>query len=292
MLSGTEDEAGTTESESRSEAELDDKKSQSRTEDEAEKSSQKARSFSLAAVKKALSETDAFISTNTQGVHTLDAELLGQYFALTPAELAEQLDGIGLLKKNYSSSTLEEYERIGDKTVIVVRVKKGKLPLGGASSKPKTDIERDAPTPKKAAKKPTQKAASKTKTEKASGASKGNKLPESSTDNGLVLFAHRSKPGTLGFVINETVIKNELDGVIKQKKDSIEIGIQSLVDACISQGVSGHASIHANDVIDSILNYVTKNDVAHHIEIHPINGAVVTIPVKHIELVGLPNVIK
>ena len=231
-----------------------------------------------------IKESKAYLSTDTTGVHTIDAEVLSGYLGLSPEDIASSLNEQGLLKKNYSSNTLEEYERIGNRNYIVVRLKR-KVSL--------EDIQQTEQA--KISTKKTQKK-SKMKPEKPNKSEEGNstpELPKSKSDYGLRLFAHRAAPGTLGFLINEIVFKQEKEGVVTEKKDWIEINLRGLIDASISSNIAGHNNITVNSALDSILTYIQDNEVPNDcIEVHPVEGAIVRLPVKHIEILRLQNVIK
>lgn len=231
-----------------------------------------------------IKESKAYLSTDATGVHTIDAEVLSGYLGLSPEDIAHSLNEQRLLKKNYSSNTLEEYERIGDRNYIVVRLKRN-VKLEDVQQSESTKV-----STKKAQKKSKAETAEFSRPEKESSTPK---LPKSSSDYGLRLFAHRAEPGTLGFLINETVFKQETKNIVTEKQDWVEINLRGLIDASLSSNIAGHQNITVNSSLDSILTYIQHNDLPSHcIEVHPVEGAIIRLPVKHIESLRLQNVIK
>lgn len=249
---------------------------------------------SLPDVVSAIRESSAYISTDSTGVHTIDAKRLGEHLDLSPEQVAELAHHKGLLKRDYSSNTLEQYRLIDNKQQVVLQLKrkaasKGDL-IGSPRSESNTSKDNVSPNKRtiKSPKKAKEKERSHSELSTTSSVETATEEPLSS-DNGFRLFAHRSKTGTLGHLLNELVVDNEMTSLITEGEGSIRFIAKRVEDGIKAKKLPGYQQVTSSDIFDACFEVIGDELDA---EFRSGEGTFITVPLTYLEQVRFNNVIK
>jgi len=289
----------TSQADSESESEVPDTLSSQSEEDNEPEADSPDDSFP--AVVLAVRESGAYLSTDKRGVHTVDAERLGDHLNLSPEQVAELALQEGVLKRDYSSSTLEQYTLINNEQRVTLQLKRQSatpeelMQSSSDNDSNNKDATESTGASSKRTKKPVKKQSKKNqkKTPSADTSTESNNdiEPEEplSSDNGFRLFAHRSEPGTLGHLLNELVVENDMTSLITETQGSVRFIANRLEEAISAKSLPGYQQVTSSNIFDACHKVIGDDIEA---EFNPQEGTFITVPLSYLERVRLKNVIK